>query len=84
MNAEPPGRDAETENVDPVVADPPLRCDPPTLDEVRKAVEQLKNEKALGVSGFHAEIFKAGGNYSQVVAQSQVFSIWSTGVISTD
>ena len=84
LNAEPPSRELETENVDPVVADPPLCCDPPSLDEVRKAVEQLKNGKAPGVCGIHAEMLKSGGETTLKWLHILMCSVWSTGVIPTD
>ena len=42
-------------------ADPPVSCDPPTLEETRRAVNQLKSGKAPGGYGIHAEMLRAGG-----------------------
>ena len=42
-------------------ADPPVSCDPPTLEEIRRAVSQLKSGKAPGGWGIYAEMLKAGG-----------------------
>ena len=40
-------------------ADFPVSYDPPTLEETRKAVEQLKSGKAPGGCGINADMLKA-------------------------
>ena len=40
-------------------ADPPVSCDPPTLEETRRAVKQLKSRKVPGGCGIHSEMLKA-------------------------
>ena len=42
-----------------MVADPPISCKAPTLEETRKALEQLKDGKANGKYGVYAEMLKA-------------------------
>ena len=49
------------DDVETLVADPPISCDPPTLEETGKALEQLKDGKAPGTCGVYAEMLKAGG-----------------------
>ena len=40
-------------------AEPPVSCDPPTLEETRRAVNQLKSGKALEGCGIYAEMLRA-------------------------
>ena len=42
-------------------ADPSVSCDPPTLEETRRAVNQLKSGKAPGECDINAEMLRAGG-----------------------
>jgi hypothetical protein len=73
--ADPPDRGLPDEGVTALDADPPASCAPPTVEETRKAVVQLKDEKAAGVCGMHAEMLKTGGDaalswlHTQCVAQ---------------
>ena len=41
-------------------ADPLVSCDPPTLEETRRAVNQLKSGKAPGGCGIYDEMLRAG------------------------
>jgi len=45
-------------------AEPSLECstDPVTVDEVKKAVQLLKNNRAPGICKITSEMLKAGGN----------------------
>jgi len=55
------GRDPEASSH---AAEPSLECstDPVTVDEVKKAVQLLKNNRAPGISKITSEMLKAGGN----------------------
>ena len=63
---------------------PPVSCDPPTLEETRRAVNQLKSGKAPGGCGIYAEMFKAGGAAALLWLHTLLCSIWNTGIIPTD
>ena len=47
-------------------------------------MEQLKNGKAPGVCGIHAEMLKTGGETTLKWLLSLKWFVWSTGVIQTD
>ena len=82
--AEPPGRELSAEGVTAVVADPPISCDPPTLEETRRALDQLRDGRAPGVCGIRAEMLRAGGFVVILWLHTLFCSIWSSGVIPTD
>ena len=82
--ADPPDRELATEGVAVLGAEPPINCDPPTIEETRKAVGRLKDGKAPGVCGIHAELLKAGGEATLLWLHTLMCSVWSTGVIPTD
>ncbi len=82
--ADPPSRGLPDEGVTAVDADPPASCAPPTLEETRKAVVQLKDEKAPGVCGIHAEMLKTGGDAALSWLHTLVCAIWRTETIPTD
>ena len=42
-------------------AAPLVGCDPPALEETRRAVNQLESGEAPRVRGIYAEVLKAGG-----------------------
>ena len=83
-SAEPPGREFPWDVEHVQEADPPVNCDPPTLEETRRAVTQLKNGKAPGSCGIYAEMLKAGGAATLLWLHTLLCSVWSTGVIPTD
>ena len=49
----------EPPDIQPATEDLPIDCDPPTKDEIRKAIIQLKNGKSAGPDGIPAEALKA-------------------------
>ena len=59
---------------------PPVSCDPPTLEETKRAVKQLKNGKAPVGCGIYAEMLKAGGA-AAFCGLTLLCSIWNTGTI---
>ena len=84
FNVDPPSRTLPDEGAAAVVAEPPLCCDPPSLEETQRALDQLKGGKAPGVCGIHAEMLKAGGETTLKWLHALVCSVWSTGVVPTD
>ena len=70
---EPPDREFPGD-VDAVQdADPPVSCDPHTLEETRRAMIQLKSAKAPGGCSIYAEMLRVGSRRPSVVAHSFVF-----------
>ena len=59
-------------------------CDPPTLEETRKALEQLKDGKAPGTCGVYAEMLKASGESALKGLHRLFCSVRNSGVIPTD
>lgn len=51
---------------------------PPTLDEVKKAFERLKNNRCTGEDGIPAEVFKYGGETLLKVFHQLICRIWQT------
>ena len=82
--ADPPAGELNIEGISPPVPDPPISCDPPSLEETRGAVKQLKGGKAPGVCGIHAEFLKAGGLAVLLQLHAVLCSVWRTGVIPAD
>ena len=66
-----------------LVADPPISCEPPTLEETRKALGQLKDGKAPGTCGVYAEMLKAGGDSALKGLHRLFSSVRNSGVIPT-
>ena len=62
-----------------LVADPPISCEPPTLEETRKALGQLKDGKAPGTCGVYAEMLKAGGESALKGLHRLFYSVWNSG-----
>ena len=61
-----------------------VSCDPPTLEETRRAVNQLKSGKAPGGWGIYAEVLKARGAAALLWLHTLMCSIWNTGIILAD
>ena len=59
-------------------------CPQPSLEETRRAVNQLKSGKAAGGSGVYPEMLKAGIAAALLWLHTQLCSIWDTGIIPTD
>ena len=58
--------------------------DVPSLEEVEKAINQLKNNKATGSDGVPAKLFKVGGPALTDHTHRLIPKIWSTKTIPTD
>ena len=64
-------------------ADPLASCDPPTLEETSRAVNQLKSGKAPEWCRIYADMLRAGSRRPSLVAQPFVFHL-EHGIIPTD
>ena len=82
--ADPPSHELPADDIAPLVPDPPVSIDEPTLAEIRKALGQLKDGRAPGVCGVYAEMLKAGGEATLRWLHTLICSVWNTGVIPTD
>ena len=60
--ADPPAVELDVRGVTVPIADPPIKCGPPSFVETQAVVKRLKWGKAPGICGIHAELFKDGGN----------------------
>ena len=79
----PPRREFP-EDVDAVRdADPRVSCDPPNLEETRKAVKELECGKVPGECGILSEMLKAG-RAAPSFGCTLLCSIWKTWIIPTD
>ena len=82
--AEPPRCELSTDGTRNLAASTPISTEVPTLEEVQKALGQLKDGRAPGICGVHAEMLKAGGDAALVWLRALICSVWSSGVIPTD
>lgn len=82
--ADPPSSELHCCETVPLIANPPINCEPPTLVETQAAVKQLKSGKAAGVCGIAAELLKGGGEAVILSLHAVLCSAWNTGVIPTD
>ena len=71
--ADPPAVELDVRIVS--IAEPPIKCGPPSFVETQAVVNWLKWGKAPGISGIHAEFLKAGGNAAIIVACSSVLCL---------
>ena len=51
---------------------------PPTMDEVKESIKQLKNNKAAGIDGLTPELFKFGPGKLIRIVHRVVVWIWET------
>jgi len=63
------------------LADTTISCDPPTADEVAKAIHRLKSGKAPDICGISAELLKAGDNVVVKWLSAVIRGVWETGRI---
>jgi len=66
------------------LADITISCDPPTEDEVAKAIHRLKSGKAPGIFRIPAELLKAGDNVLVKWLTAVICAMWETGRIPPD
>jgi len=66
------------------VEDDSISVDPPSLDEVEKAIGKLKPGRAAGADGIPPELLLKGGPAVVAWLHALIVSIWRTGNIPTD
>jgi len=57
---------------------------PVTHDEVRRAINSLKNGKAAGIDGTQAELIKAGGETMVATLTELCNKVWNTETVPAD
>ena len=82
--AEPPSRQLSLAGVQMSAADPPVDETPPSLAEVREAVNKLKCGKAAGICNVSAEMLKAGGEAMTRGLHAVLSAVWQSGTIPPD
>ena len=82
--AEPPSRQLSLAGVEISAAVPPVDESPPSLAEVREAVNKLKSGKAAGVCNISAEMLKAGGEAMIQGLHAVLCAVWRSGTIPPD
>ncbi|XP_073814500.1 uncharacterized protein [Musca autumnalis] len=71
------------DTTDPI-PDDGIECIPPSQDEVRTAINRLKNNKAAGADGLPAELFKTGGDTLIRCMHQLVSTIWQEERVPDD
>uniref|UniRef100_A0A1I8NJJ8 Uncharacterized protein n=1 Tax=Musca domestica TaxID=7370 RepID=A0A1I8NJJ8_MUSDO len=66
----------EEEDTPEPIRDDGIECIPPSQEEVRIAVNRLKNNKAAGADGLPAELFKTGGQKLIRSMHQLIRTIW--------
>jgi len=66
------------------LADATISCDPPTEDEVAKAIRRLKSGKAPGICDIPAVLLKVGNNVVVKWLTAVIRGVWETGRIPSD
>ena len=64
--------------------DPDVRCDAPSIEEVRAAIMKLKNELAAGSDGISAKLLKYSVSTSSRVLHKLIGSIWRAGRVPAE
>ncbi len=82
--AEPPSQQLSFAGVQMLTADPPVDETPPSLAEVREAVNKLKCGKAAGICNVSAEMLKAGGESMIRGLHAVLSAIWQSGTLPPD
>ena len=57
---------------------------PPTLQELERAIREMKNNKAAGADGIPAELYKLGGQTIQIKLHTIILKIWCEEHIPAD
>ena len=80
--ADPPSGQLPLAGEQMVAADPPIDVTAPSLAEVRKVVEGLKDGRAAGVCSISGEMLKAGGEPMILELHAVITVVWQTGKLS--
>ncbi|XP_073830573.1 uncharacterized protein [Musca autumnalis] len=75
--------EVDEDTTDPI-PDDGIECIPPGQDEVKTAINGLKNNKAAGAYGLPAELFKTGGDTMIRCMHVLVSSIWQEERVPDD
>ncbi len=79
--ADPPTGQLRAAALQMLDADPPIDKATPSLDEVRKAVADLREEKAPGSCNISVELLKAGGEAMIHGLYAVLTAMWQSGTI---
>ena len=60
---------------------PPVSCDPPSLEETRRTVRQMKTRKTPGGCDIYAEMLRAKKSRRLSVLHILLCSTWNMGII---
>lgn len=74
----------DTPTIQPADKDLPIDCSPPTKDEIRRAIMQLKTGKSAGPDGIPAEVLKANVPVTVETLYPLFQSIWKEEDIPLD
>ena len=69
--------------IEPAEADLPINCEAPSKEEIRQALEKMKNNKAAGPDNIPAEALKAGTETTVELLHPLFENIWKTEKIPT-
>ena len=82
--ADPPAVGLDCRDAVAHVAIPPISCEPPSPEEVKRAIGRLAGGKAAGCCGIQAELLKAGGEALLDSLHAVISSTWKTGTVPAD
>ena len=81
LNRPPP---QETANIPPADQRLDLNCEPPTLEEIKKAIDYLKNNKSAGPDDITAELLKADAETAANQLLPIIQKIWQDEIYPND
>ena len=80
----PPRRGIDMTGMSPLIADPPINTQPPTLTEIEAALARLPSGKSAGVCGIQAELLKMGGGTVLRELAAVFQSVWTSCDVPAD